>query len=138
MWVSRHPMTTSQYKILSKHDILSIQGHVPTADYLYEKYVEPKLKEYDKIYLVPILPESVKMRILDLNAVKGLTDRVFVLEPIMEEIYKSMDIQDCARVRNECKEDCIINNYIVECKVYKFKGFRRLVRYVKEYAEIEL
>jgi hypothetical protein len=139
LWVSRHDPIPAEREIIVKYPHSFAKGFVPTAEYLIKNYVEPLLKKYDKVYIIAILPESFKMRLLELIDDINYKDRVFVVEPLMKELIHSKDMQECMNIY---KKDT--NKYIMitygngkECKVFEFEKFVILKQYIKIYGEWE-
>lgn len=134
LWVSRHDPIPAEREILVKYPHKFIKQFVPSAEYLIEKYVEPILDKYEKIYIIAILPESFKMRLLEIINDK-FKDKVVLLEPLMKELIHSDNIQECMNIY---KSD-VNNNVMVtygngkECKVFKFEKFVVLKQYIKIY-----
>jgi len=137
LWVSRHDPIPAEREIIVKYQHSFVKQFVPTAEYLIENYIEPLLKKYDKVYIIAILPESFKMRLLEL--IDKYKDRVFIVEPLMKELMHSKDVQECMNVY---KNDT--NKYVMitygngkECKVFEFQKFVVLKQYVKIYEDWE-
>jgi len=137
LWVSRHDPIPAEREIIVKYPHSFVKQFVPTAEYLIENYIEPLLKKYDKVYIIAILPESFKMRLLEL--IDKYKDRVFIVEPLMKELMHSKDVQECMNVY---KNDT--NKYVMitygngkECKVFEFQKFVVLKQYVKIYEDWE-
>jgi hypothetical protein len=137
LWVSRHDPIPAEREIIVKYPHSFVKQFVPTAEYLIENYIEPLLKKYDKVYITAILPESFKMRLLEL--IDKYKDRVFIVEPLMKELMHSKDVQECMNVY---KNDT--NKYVMitygngkECKVFEFQKFVVLKQYVKIYEDWE-
>jgi len=136
LWVSRHDPIPAEREIIINYPHSFVKHFVPTAEYLMENYVEPLLKKYDKVYIISILPESFKMRLLELLNVK-YKGKVFVVEPLMKELVHSKDVQECMDVY---KNDT--NKYVMitygngkECKVFEFEKYVILKQYVKIYED---
>jgi len=138
LWVSRHDPIPAEREIIINYPHSFVKHFVPTAEYLMENYVEPLLKKYDKVYIISILPESFKMRLLELliDNVK-YKGKVFVVEPVMKELVHSKDVQECMDVY---KNDT--NKYVMvtygngkECKVFEFEKYVILKQYVKIYED---
>lgn len=77
------------------------------------------------------------MRLLELIDNVKYNDRVFVIEPLMKELVRSKDMQECMNVY---KKDT--NKYVMitygngkQCKVFEFEKFVVLKQYVKTYEE---
>ncbi len=78
LWVSRHDPIPAEHEIIIKYPHSFVKEFIPTAEYLLKNYIEPLLKKYDKVYIITILPESFKMRLLELIDDDKYKDRVFV------------------------------------------------------------
>ncbi len=137
LWVSRHDPIPAERQIIIKYPHSFVKEFVPTAEYLMKNYIEPLLKKYDKVYIIAILPESFKMRLLELVDNDKYKDRVFVVEPLMKELVHSKNVQECMNVY---KNDA--NKYVMitygngkECKVFEFKKFVILKQYIKVHGD---
>jgi hypothetical protein len=139
LWVSRHDPIPAEREMIIKYPHSFVKEFIPTAEYLMKNYVEPLLKKYDKVYIIAILPESFKMRLLELVDDVKYRDRVFVVEPLVKELVHSKDVQECMNVY---KKDT--NKYVMitygngkECKVFEFEKFIILKQYIKIHEEWE-
>jgi len=137
LWVSRHDPIPAEREIIINYPHSFVKEFVPTAEYLLENYIEPLLKKYDKVYIIAILPESFKMRLLELINNGKYKDKVFILEPMMKELVHSKNVQECMNVY---KSDT--NRYVMitygsgkECKVFEFEKFVILKQYIKVYED---
>ncbi len=139
LWVSRHDPIPAEHEIIIKYPHSFVKEFVPTAEYLLENYIEPLLKKYDKVYIIAILPESFKMRLLELIDNDKYKDRVFVVEPLMKELIHSKDMQECMNVykNNTDKNFIITYGKGKECKVFEFEKFVILKQYIKIHEEWE-
>jgi hypothetical protein len=137
LWVSRHDPIPAEREIIIKYPHSFVKEFIPTAEYLMKNYVEPLLKKYDKVYIIAILPESFKMRLLELVDDVKYRDRVFVVEPLVKELVHSKDVQECMNVykRDTNKYVMITYGNGKECKVFEFEKFIILKQYVKKYEE---
>ena len=133
LWVSRHDPIPVEREIIINYPHSFVKEFIPTAEQLVGNYIEPLLKKYDKVYIIAILPESFKMRLLELVSNVKYKDKVFIVEPLMKELVHSKDVQECMNVYKSDTNKYVMITYGSgkECKVFEFEKFVVLKQYVK-------
>jgi len=136
IWISKEKMLPAKWKLLKDagyNIIIYNKGIYNVEDFLGEiKDFNDKM--YERVVLIPVVPESVKMRLLEEIKNRGL--KFEVVEPIMKDLGRYDNEALCkALVRENADSRVMIRLKDGTCKVYEFMQFKRLVEYVKRYDE---
>ena len=136
VWVSKEKMLPIQEKLLKDagyNIIIYNKGIYNVEDFLSEiKNLNHEI--YERVLLIPVVPESVKMKLLE--EIRNRNLKFEVVEPLMKEIgrydnevlCKMLMLEDAdSRVMVKLKDGT--------CKVYEFVEFKHLVEYIKRYDE---
>jgi len=91
-------------------------------------------KTYERVLLILVVPESIKMKLLEEIKNRGL--KFEVIEPVMKELGRYDNEVLCKMLMRE-NEDSRVMVKLKDgtCKVYEFMQFKRLIEYVKRYDE---
>ena len=137
MWISREKLLPAQEKLLKEagyNIIIYNKGIYNVEDFLNEIRGDFNDKMYERVLLIPVVPESVKMRLLE--EIKNHNLKFEVVEPIMKEIGRNDNEVLCKTVLSQNLDSrVIVKLKDGTCKVYEFMQFKRLVEYVKLYDE---
>jgi len=136
IWVSKEKMLPAQEKLLKEagyNIIIYNKGIYNVEDFLDEiKNFNDKM--YERVLLIPVVPESVKMRLLEEIRNRGL--KFEVVEPVMRDLGRYDNEVLCkALVLENADSRVMVKLKDGTCKVYEFMQFKRLVEYVKRYDE---
>jgi len=136
IWVSKEKILPVQEKVLknaSYNIIIYNKGIYNVEDFLNEiRNFNDKM--YERVLLIPVVPESVKMRLLEEIRNRGL--KFEVVEPIMKDLGRYDNEVLCkALVLENADSRVMVKLKDGTCKVYEFTQFKRLVEYVKRYDE---
>ncbi len=136
IWISKEKMLPVQEKLLKDvgyNIIIYNKGIYNVEDFLNEiRNFNDKM--YERVLLIPVVPESVKMRLLEEIKNRGL--KFEVVEPIMKEIGRYDNEVLCKMLMLENTDRrVVVKLKDGTCKVYEFVEFKRLVEYVKRYDE---
>ncbi len=136
IWISKEKMLPVQEKVLKDagyNIIIYNKGIYNVEDFLNEiRNFNDKM--YERVLLIPVVPESVKMRLLEEIKNRGL--KFEVVEPIMKEIGRYDNEVLCKMLMLENTDRrVVVKLKDGTCKVYEFVEFKRLVEYVKRYDE---
>ena len=136
IWISKEKMLPAQEKLLKEagyNTIIYNKGIYNVEDFLGE-INNFNGKTYERVLLIPVVPESVKMRLLEEIRNRGL--KFEVVEPIMKDLGRYDNEALCkALVRENADSRVMVKLKDGTCKVYEFMQFKRLVEYVKRYDE---
>jgi len=136
IWISKEKMLPAQEKLLKEADYyitIYNKGIYNVEDFLGEiKNFNDKM--YERVLLIPVVPESVKMRLLEEIKNRGL--KFEVVEPIMRDLGRYDNEALCkALVLENTDSRVTVKLRDGTCKVYEFMQFKCLVEYVKRYDE---
>ena len=136
VWVSKEKMLPVQEKLLNDtgyNIIIYNKGIYNVEDFLSE--IKNLNKEiYERVLLIPVVPESVKMKLLE--EIRNRNLKFEVVEPIMKEIGRYDNEALCKMLLSQNQDSrVVVKLKDGTCKVYEFIQFRRLVEYVKRYDE---
>ncbi len=136
IWISKEKMLPVQEKVLKDagyNIIIYNKGIYNVEDFLSEiKNFNDKM--YERVLLIPVVPESVKMRLLEEIKNRGL--KFEVVEPIMRDLGRYDNEVLCKTLMLENADSRVMMKLKDgTCKVYEFVEFKRLVEYVKRYDE---
>ncbi len=134
IWVSKEKMLPVQEKVLKDagyNIIIYNKGIYNVEDFLNETR-DFNDKMYERVLLIPVVPESVKMRLLEEIKNRGL--KFEVVEPIMRDLGRYDNEVLCKTLMLENADSRVMMKLKDgTCKVYEFVEFKRLVEYVKRY-----
>ena len=136
IWISKEKMLPAQEKLLKEagyNTIIYNKGIYNVEDFLDEiKNFNDKM--YERVLLIPVVPESVKMRLLEEIRNRGL--KFELVEPIMKDLGRYDNEVLCkALVLENADSRVMVKLKDGTCRVYEFTQFKRLVEYVKRYDE---
>jgi len=136
MWISREKILPIQEKLLKDagYDIIIYnKGIYDVEDFLSE--IKNLNKEiYERVLLIPVVPESVKMKLLE--EIRNRNLKFEVVEPIMKEIGRYDNEALCKMMLSQNLDSrVVVKLKDGTCKVYEFVEFKHLVEYVKRYDE---
>ncbi len=136
IWISKEKMLPAQWKLLKDagyNIIIYNKGIYNVEDFLNEiRNFSDKI--YERVLLIPVVPESVKMRLLEEIKNRGL--KFEVVEPVMRDLGRYDDEALCkALVRENIDSRVMVKLKDGTCKAYEFAEFKHLVEYVKRYDE---
>ncbi len=136
IWISKEKMLPAQWKLLKDagyNIIIYNKGIYNVEDFLNEiRNFSDKI--YERVLLIPVVPESVKMRLLEEIKNRGL--KFEVVEPVMRDLGRYDDEALCkALVHENADSRVMVKLKDGTCKVYEFAEFKHLVEYVKRYDE---
>jgi hypothetical protein len=136
IWISKEKMLPVQEKLLKDagyNIIIYNKGIYNVEDFLGE-IKNFNGKTYERVLLIPVIPESIKMRLLEEIRNRGL--KFDVVEPIMKELGRyDNEILCKALMLGDADSRVIVKLKDGTCKVYEFVEFKHLVEYVKRYDE---
>ena len=91
-------------------------------------------KMYERVLLIPVVPESVKMRLLE--EIRNHNLKFEVVEPIMKDLGRYDNEALCKMLMLENTDHrVVVKLKDGTCKVYEFVEFKHLVEYIKRYDE---
>lgn len=136
IWISRELMLPVQWKALKEagyNIIIYNKGIYNVEDFLNE-IRDFNDRMYERVLLIPVVPESVKMRLLEEIKNRGL--KFEIVEPIMKDLGRYDNRELCGALVRE-NEDSRVMVRLKDgmCKVYEFVEFKHLVEYIKRYDE---
>ena len=136
MWISKEKMLPAQEKLLKDagyNIIIYNKGIYNVEDFLDE--IKNLNKEiYERVLLIPVVPESVKMKLLE--EIRNRNLKFEVVEPIMKEIGRYNNEVLCKMLLSQNLDSrVVVKLKDGTCKVYEFVEFKHLVEYVKRYDE---
>ena len=137
LWVSKERILDSQLLLLRNHnyDLLIYNKDIYNVeDFLQEVKRVYKIKDDEPLIIIPIAPESIKMKLLEEIKKNNLPWRLF--EPEMKELGRFKSLEECERLTEESRDKRVyIRLKDGECKVYEFVRFREILEYHKVYGE---
>ena len=136
IWISKEKMLPAQEKLLKEagyNTIIYNKGIYNVEDFLDE--IKNLNKEiYERVLLIPVVPESVKMKLLE--EIRNRNLKFEVVEPIMKEIGRYDNEVLCKVLLSQNLDSrVVVKLKDGTCKVYEFVEFKHLVEYVKRYDE---
>ncbi len=136
IWISKEKMLPVQEKVLKDvgyNIIIYNKGIYNVEDFLNEiRNFNDKM--YERVLLIPVVPESVKMRLLEEIKNRGL--KFEVVEPIMRDLGRYDNEALCKMLLSQNLDSrVVVKLKDGTCKVYEFVEFKHLVEYVKRYDE---
>ena len=136
IWISKELMLPAQWKLLKEagyNIIIYNKGIYNVEDFLNE-IRDFNDKTYERVLLILVVPESIKMKLLEEIKNRGL--KFEVIEPVMKELGRYDNEVLCKMLMRE-NEDSRVMVKLKDgtCKVYEFMQFKRLIEYVKRYDE---
>jgi tRNA1(Val) A37 N6-methylase TrmN6 len=136
IWISKEKLLPAQEKLLKDagyNIIVYNKGIYNVEDFLNEiKNLSHEM--YERVLLIPVVPESVKMRLLEEIKNRGL--KFEVVEPLMKELGRYDNEVLCKMLLSQNLDSrVVVKLKDGTCKVYEFVEFKRLVEYVKRYDE---
>jgi len=91
-------------------------------------------KMYERVLLIPVVPESVKMRLLE--EIRNHNLKFEVVEPIMKDLGRYDNEVLCKMLLSQNLDSrVVVKLKDGTCKVYEFVEFKHLVEYIKRYDE---
>jgi len=136
IWISREKILPVQEKLLKDagYNIIIYNKGIYNVEDFLDEIMDFNDKIYERVLLIPVVPESVKMRLLEEIKNRGL--KFEVVEPIMKDLGRYDNEVLCkALVRENADSRVMVKLRDGTCKVYEFVEFKRLVEYVKRYDE---
>ena len=136
MWISREKLLPAQEKVLKDagYNIIIYNKGIYNVEDFLDEMRNFNGKTYERVLLIPVVPESVKMRLLEEIKNRGL--KFEVVEPIMRDLGRYDNEVLCkALVLENADSRVMVKLKDGTCKVYEFTQFKRLVEYVKRYDE---
>jgi len=136
IWVSKEKILPVQEKLLKDigyNIIIYNKGIYNVEDFLDE--IKNLNKEiYERVLLIPVVPESVKMKLLE--EIRNRNLKFEVVEPIMKEIGRYDNEVLCKMLLSQNLDSrVVVKLKDGTCKVYEFVEFKHLVEYIKRYDE---
>ena len=136
IWVSKEKILPVQEKLLKDigyNIIIYNKGIYNVEDFLNEiRNFNDKM--YERVLLIPVVPESVKMRLLE--EIRNHNLKFEVIEPIMKDLGRYDNEALCKMLMLENTDHrVVVKLKDGTCKVYEFVEFKHLVEYVKRYDE---
>ena len=136
IWVSKEKILPVQEKLLKdigNNIIIYNKGIYNVEDFLDE--IKNLNKEiYERVLLIPVVPESVKMKLLE--EIRNRNLKFEVVEPIMKEIGRYDNEVLCKMLLSQNLDSrVVVKLKDGTCKVYEFVEFKHLVEYIKRYDE---
>jgi len=136
MWVSKELMLPIQWKVLKEagYNIIIYNRGIYNVEDFLDEIQDFNDKMYERVLLIPVVPESVKMRLLEEIKNRGL--RFEVVEPIMKDLGRYDNEELCKALMRENEDSrVIVRLRNGTCRVYEFVEFKHLIEYVKRYDE---
>ena len=136
IWVSKEKILPVQEKLLKDigyNIIIYNKGIYNVEDFLNEiRNFNDKM--YERVLLIPVVPESVKMRLLE--EIRNHNLKFEVIEPIMKDLGRYDNEALCKMLMLENTDHrVVVKLKDGTCKVYEFVEFKHLVEYIKRYDE---
>jgi len=136
IWISKEKMLPAQEKLLKEagyNTIIYNKGIYNVEDFL-DEIKNFNGKTYERVLLIPVVPESVKMRLLEEIRNRGL--KFEVVEPVMRDLGRYDNEVLCKVLLSQNLDSrVVVKLKDGTCKVYEFVEFKHLVEYVKRYDE---
>ena len=136
IWVSKEKMLPVQEKLLKDvgYNITIYNKGIYNVEDFLDEIKNFNGKTYERVLLIPVVPESVKMRLLEEIRNRGL--KFEVVEPIMKELGRYDNEALCKMLMLENTDRrVVVKLKDGTCKVYEFVEFKHLVEYIKRYDE---
>jgi len=136
IWISREKLLPAQEKLLKDtgYNIIIYNKGIYNVEDFLDEIMDFNDKMYERVLLIPVVPESVKMRLLEEIKNRGL--RFEVVEPIMKDLGRYDNEELCkALTLGDADRRVAVRLRDGTCKVYEFVEFKHLVEYVKRYDE---
>jgi len=136
IWISKELMLPVQWKLLKDagYNIIIYNKGIYNVEDFLDEIKDFNDKMYERVLLILVVPESVKMRLLEEIKKRGL--KFEVVEPVMKDLGRYDNEELCkALVRENEDSRVMVKLKDGTCKVYEFIQFKRLVEYVKRYEE---
>jgi len=136
IWISKELMLPVQWKLLKEagyNIIIYNKGIYNVEDFLNEvRNFNDKM--YERVLLIPVVPESVKMRLLE--EIRNHNLKFEVVEPIMKDLGRYDNEVLCKMLLSQNLDSrVVVKLKDGTCKVYEFVEFKHLVEYIKRYDE---
>jgi len=136
IWISKEKILPAQEKLLKEagyYITIYNKGIYNVEDFLGE-IKNFNGKTYERVLLIPVVPESVKMRLLE--EIRNRNLKFEVVEPVMKEIGRYDNEVLCKMLLSQNLDSRVmVKLKDGTCKVYEFVEFKHLVEYVKRYDE---
>ncbi len=136
VWISKELMLPVQWKVLKEADyniIVYNKGIYNVEDFIDEITVFND-KIYERVLLIPVVLESVKMRLLE--EIRNHNLKFEVVEPIMKDLGRYDNEELCKMLLSQNLDSrVVVKLKDGTCRVYEFVEFKHLVEYVKRYDE---
>jgi len=136
MWVSKELMLPSQWKLLKDagYNIIIYNKGIYNVEDFLEEIKDFNDKMYERVLLIPVIPESVKMKLLE--EIRNRWLKFEIIEPVMKELGRYNNEGLCkALMLGDADRRVVVKLKDGTCKVYEFMQFKRLVEYTKRYDE---
>jgi len=136
IWVSKEKLLSVQEKLLKDagYNIIIYNKGIYNVEDFLDEIKNFNNKMYERVLLIPVVPESVKMRLLEEIRNRGL--KFEVVEPIMKDLGRYDNEALCKMLMLENLDSrVVVKLKDGTCKVYEFVEFKHLVEYVKRYDE---
>ena len=136
IWISKEKMLPVQEKLLKDvgYNITIYNKEIYNVEDFLSEIKNLNHEMYERVLLIPVVPESVKMKFLE--EIRNRNLKFEVVEPIMKEIGRYDNEVLCKTLMLENADSRVmVKLKDGTCKVYEFMQFKRLVEYVKRYDE---
>ena len=136
IWISKELMLPVQWKLLKEagyNIIIYNKGIYNVEDFLNEvRNFNDKM--YERVLLIPVVPESVKMRLLE--EIRNHNLKFEVIEPIMKDLGRYDNEVLCKMLLSQNLDSrVVVKLKDGTCKVYEFVEFKHVIEYIKRYDE---
>ena len=136
IWISKEKMLPVQEELLKDvgYNITIYNKEIYNVEDFLSEIKNLNHEMYERVLLIPVVPESVKMKFLE--EIRNRNLKFEVVEPIMKEIGRYDNEVLCKTLMLENADSRVmVKLKDGTCKVYEFMQFKRLVEYVKRYDE---
>jgi len=136
IWVSKELMLPIQWKVLKDagYNIIIYNKRIYNVEDFLDDVKDLNKEIYERVLLIPVVPESVKMKLLE--EIRNRNLRFEVVEPVMKELGRYDNEVLCKMLLSQSLDSRVtVKLKDGTCKVYEFVEFKRLVEYVKRYDE---
>ena len=136
IWISKELMLPAQWKLLKEagYNIIIYNKGIYNVEDFLDEIKDFNDKIYERVLLIPVVPESVKMRLLEEIKNRGL--KFEIVEPIMKDLGRYDNEEPCkALLSQNLDSRVLVRLKDGTCKVHEFTQFKHLVEYVKRYDE---
>ena len=136
IWISKEKMLPVQEKLLKEagYNIIIYNKGIYNVEDFLDEIKDFNGKIYERVLLIPVVPESVKMRLLE--EIRNRNLKFEVVEPVMKEIGRYDNEVLCKMLLSQNLDSRVmVKLKDGTCKVYEFVEFKHLVEYVKRYDE---